>query len=356
MSTSSRVSATRIGLFTIGGLALLAAVIISVFGARVFATTERAVMYFRGSVFGLQTGAAVVFRGVRIGSVRAIGLVHDPKAGEFEIPVEAVIDLGLMRDGGPGAPDDQSLTLASLVAQGLTAQLAQQSLLTGQLYVDLDLRPGQGVAARPRAQRGLFEIPTSSAASWRTLQNQLTGMDLGKLVQDVSAITGALRRLVTGPQLGQLLDELNRTAATLNRLGTTLDKRVGPLAEAAQGTLGELRSSAGRAGAAIDRAGTAIDRAGVAAERIAGAAGRIEATLAADSPRLASVQRAADDLGRSAVALQRATADDSPSVQTLQGLQQTLSDVSRASRSVRELAELLERQPDALIRGRATAP
>ena len=346
--SSSRVSATRVGLFTIGGLVLLAAVIISVFGARVFANTERAVMYFQGSVFGLQKGAGVVFRGVRIGSVRSIGVVRMPQAGEFEIPVEAVIDLGLIGDEG-GSTDAAPLTLTELVAGGLTARLAQQSMLTGQLYIDLDLRPGGQVISTHAARVGILEIPTTSSTSLSTVMRQLAALDLSKLVMDLSATAASVRELAGSPQLRQSLDNMVLATAALGRLGGTLERRVGPLAEAAQGTLGEIRSVSAQAGQAVGRVG-------VAADRMAGAAGRIEATLAADSPLLGSMQRTADELTRSAQALQRLTADDSVTQQSLNSVQQTLSDVSRASRAVRELAEVLERQPDALIRGRSAPP
>jgi paraquat-inducible protein B len=67
--------------------------------------------------------------------------------------------------------------VADLVAQGLTAQLSMQSLLTGLLYVDLDLRPAGVVTATPRPRtgrrrRGLPEIPTV-ANTIQALQKQL---------------------------------------------------------------------------------------------------------------------------------------------------------------------------------------
>ena len=352
--SATRVSATRVGLFTIGGLALLAALIISVFGARVFASTERAVMYFQGSVFGLQAGAAVVFRGVRIGSVRSIGVVRMPQGGAFEIPVEAVLDLGLIGEAGgsAGAP----LTLAELVAAGLTARLAQQSMLTGQLYVDLDLRPGTPAGTQHAARPDVVEIPTTTSASLSTVMRQLAALDLGKLVQDLSATAASVRELAGGPQLRQALDNMVVATAALGRVGQTLERRIGPLADAAQATLAEARNATARAGTAAERAGSAVDRVGAAAERIGAAAGRIEATLAPDAPLLGSVQRTTDELGRSAQALQRVLADDALAAQTLVNLQHTLADVARASRAVRELAEVLERQPDALIRGRTAAP
>ena len=68
-----RPHALRIGLFAIGGLALLVMAVASVFGGRLFADSERAVLHFNGSIYGLQIGAPVVFRGVRMGGVVSIG-------------------------------------------------------------------------------------------------------------------------------------------------------------------------------------------------------------------------------------------------------------------------------------------
>lgn len=337
-----RASALRIGIFTIVGIGLLAALAINLLGGRLFTHNERAVMHFTGSIQGLQVGAPVVFRGVRIGSVRAIGVVGDPQSGTFMLPVEVDIDRGLIRDEqGRTIGSAPEFSLSALVARGLSAKLAQQSLLTGQLYVDLDLRPGQSVSPRPHGG-GMVEIPTTAATTLQAMQAQLAGVDLGQVARDLVAITASLRQLVSGPQLRQTLDELAQTAAALNRLTHAIEQRVGPLADAAQGTLADARQL--------------IVQAGGAAQRAAGAASRVEALLAPDSPLLASVQRTADELTRTAAALRAAAADDATAMQAMRTLDQTMKDVSRAARAMRELAEVLERQPDALIRGRAANP
>ena len=49
--------------------AVIATTIIALAGNSLFTRKEKAVMFFRGSVYGLQVGAPVVFRGVRVGSV-----------------------------------------------------------------------------------------------------------------------------------------------------------------------------------------------------------------------------------------------------------------------------------------------
>ena len=238
----------------------------------------------------------MVFRGVRIGSVQSIGVVHD----------------GVQ-------------------------------LLTGQLYIDMDLRAGSGPP--PSRIDGMVEIPTS-LTRFQSLQDQLDRVDLTRMAQDLSATLSAARGLLAGPELKQTLAELAQASASLARLSATLDKRAGPLVDATQGSLA-------RVGQASDRVGSAADRVTSAADRVGSAADRAEVALTPGSPLLTSVQRAADELGRSAGALRAAVADDST---TVQGLQRALGDVARAARAVRELSDAIEQQPQSLIRGRPAAP
>ncbi len=366
-----RANATRIGLFVLVGLGLLVAAVVTVSGGRLFASNERAVMYFKGSVYGLQLGAPVVFRGVRLGSVVSIGVLHDAASGRFDIPVVAELDRNLIDEMQPARAAAKPLTVAALVAQGLTAQLSTQSLLTGLLYVDLDLHPGppapaaaaDRAASAPAAavpgtkvmnsvQGDMVEIPTIGTPM-QALKDQLDKLNLGQLVADVSSIAASTRQFVGGAKLQQALDDMAQIATDLKQLTARLDKRIDPLATSVQATLADTRRSAGQLGAAADRVSAAADRVGTTADRVSGTAGQVDAFLASGAPMMQSLQRAADELARSATSLRNATAEDSA---LLLNVDRASQDVSRASRAVRELADLLERQPEALIRGRPAAP
>ncbi len=328
----------RIGLFAVLGLALLVAAVVVVFGARVFKPSERAVMFFSGSVYGLQVGSPVVFRGVRLGSVKSMDV--SSVGGRFAVPVEVELDSERLRTiHGPEVADP----LAGLVQQGLSAQLATQSLLTGQLYVDLDLRGAGQVAQRDAA--GRTRIPTT-LTRFQSLQQQLDGVDVSRMSKDLAETLAAARGLVAGPEIKQTLAELAQASAALARLAASMDKRLPGLADSAQGTLRQ-------AGEASVRVGGAADRVTGAADRVGSAAVRAETLLTPGSPLLASVQQAADELGRSAAALRSATSDESAS---LQSVQRAMGDVSRAARAVRELADQIEQQPQSLIRGRVAVP
>jgi paraquat-inducible protein B len=268
--------------------------------------------------------------------------------------VVAEIDRSMIRDmQGQSLEGEPMLALPALVKRGLSAQLAQQSLLTGLLYVDLDLRPGTQAAAKgtapprsvPALGAALVEIPTTRSRV-QSLQDQLEGVDLARMAQDLAGTLAAARELLAGPALRQALAEMSQAASALARLGKALEARVAPLADGAQQTLVV-------AGQAAERVSRAADRTTAAADRVNAAAARADTLLTPGSPLLASVQRTADELARSAAALRQAVAEDSA---TLQGTQQALDDVARAARAVRELAAQLEQQPQMLLLGRPGGP
>ena len=369
-----RPNALRIGLFAIVGLVVLITAVVAVSGGKLFANTERAELNFQGSIYGLQKGAPVVFRGVRIGSVVNIGVVHDESNGSFTAPVLIEIDRHMFRQQNQAnVSDDKVLTIAALVQKGLRAQLLTQSLLTGQLYVDLDIVPKLAKAAvavtqataqstaqataqaTPQASAvtkatasGLTEIPTAAARQgWQT---QLEGMSLPQLGQDLGAIASAARQMLSSPELKKSLAELGQATSSLVRLMDTLDKRLPAMADSGLATLQSARTVATSVQVAIDRAASSVDN---ASTRVGNAAQRADTLLKADSPLLQSLQQAATELGRSAVALRQATGEDSEVMRNVDG---TLQEVRRAARAMRNLADLLERQPEALVRGRTESP
>jgi paraquat-inducible protein B len=100
------------------------------------------ILRFRQSVRGISVGTPVDFRGVEIGLVRSIGLIFDPDAGDFSVPVTVDIypDRLAPHNGDPKANEHthRVALIADLVRRGLRAQLRTGSLLTGQLYVAMD--------------------------------------------------------------------------------------------------------------------------------------------------------------------------------------------------------------------------
>ena len=340
-----KANATLIGSFVMAGAALIAVAIIALAGNTLFTSKERAVMHFSGSVYGLQVGAPVVFRGVRVGSVESIEVFYDRATDDFSIPVVVGLDSNVVSGlDGKRANVDVGLALPALIERGLSGQLATQSLLTGLLYVDLDLRPQRESSARGTYE-GMTEIPTTVTAI-QNIRDQFEGMDFRAIADDLSAIAASARAVVSGPQLKQALNDLTEMAASFNRMSTRMDKRLDPLADDLQRALAATR----KAMEDMQQAARSVNK---TADGVGRTSDRVGDLLAPDAPLVQNLQRAADEVGRTAAALRAATSGDST---LMVGADRALEDLSRAARALRDLAETLQQQPDALLRGRETRP
>ena len=82
-----RPSATLIGAFVLGAIALIVAAILFFGGASLFKQHIEIVSYFHGSVAGLRVGAPVTYRGVRVGEVKSIGIRITPDTAPSVVQV-----------------------------------------------------------------------------------------------------------------------------------------------------------------------------------------------------------------------------------------------------------------------------
>ncbi|MBS3917077.1 MAG: MCE family protein, partial [Sulfuritalea sp.] len=161
---SRRADPALIGAFVLGALALAVVTILLVAGGEWFRERSQHRLYFEGAAHGLQVGAPVVFLGVKVGTVKHIQLGLDESNHKFVVPVTIEIEPHVvrMRNGEPIDLRNRE-TVSGLVQRGLRARLRMQSILTGQLYVDLDFhpdKPAHFVATDP----AISEIPTIRTA------------------------------------------------------------------------------------------------------------------------------------------------------------------------------------------------
>lgn len=333
---SRRASPFVIGAFVVAAIGILVVALIALPGQHWFSKQpERVVMFFSGSVFGLQKGAPVVFRGVRIGDVTDITVHYDDKTDQFAIPVLAQLDADAVRglDGRMGN-EDIGHALPTLIKRGLTAQLGTQSLLTGQLYVDLDFRTKTPGRLHGGYKGDATEIPTTATA-FQALKDQLESVDLKKIVDDLSQIANSARQLIAAPELKQGLKDFAATAGHARKLAAQLDRRAVPLTQGAE-----------RAMASVDRAG---DKVSSAADKLGTGADRASELLDPKGPTVRDVQRAVNELAHASASLREAADSDGP---LLQQTERTMRELSQAARALRQLARSLEGQPQQLLLGR----
>jgi paraquat-inducible protein B len=304
---SRKTHSALIGGFVLGALSLALAAVFLLAGGDLWQKKTRYVMYFDDSVYGLQVGAPVVFRGVTIGTVKRIGIAMDSDSKSFFVPVEAELFPTSAADlSGQTVEINTLISEGNFVEQGLRAQLAMQSLLTGQLYVDLDFHSTAPNTLRGRGNKSLPEIPTIPTPV-QLFKQRFAQIDFEKLLLDISAVASALRSKTESRELEETLRSLAKTMANLERLTGKLEQGSGPLLKEMQHALQETREA------------------------------------------MTTAQAALQEVSSVASGLREATADNSL---LQQNIQRALKETTRAASAFRQLSESIEQRPESLLRGK----
>src|SRR5258706_9466352 len=139
---SKKANPTAIGLFLAVGVDLGIAGLLLFSSRSRFHPHHKSILYFNASLKGLNPGAPVKFRGVTIGSVVEILIRHNQASDDFSMPVVIAIDKKLAQ-----VKSDELLEIGSqskldqLIQNGFRGRLDAESLVTGVLYVSLDIVP-----------------------------------------------------------------------------------------------------------------------------------------------------------------------------------------------------------------------
>ena len=135
MSNRQTAQYYRLGIFVLIGAAALVALIL-IFGARnLFSKTMTVETYIKESVQGLDVGAPVRFRGVRLGQVSYIGLsgnIYEMDIPRSERKQYVVVRMEVTRTD---STEEARAYFEKLVHDGLRAQIRGQGI-TGINYMD----------------------------------------------------------------------------------------------------------------------------------------------------------------------------------------------------------------------------
>jgi paraquat-inducible protein B len=192
------------------------------------------VMNFNQSLRGLSVGAQVDFRGIALGQVTNIGIDYDPKTHSFTMPV--AMDIYPDRLGkrfreqvsNEGIAAGQQV-LAHLVKRGLRGQLRTGNLITGQLYVALDIFP-KAAPATLDVHRDPIELPT--------IPNTLDELQV-----QIADIAKKLDQVPFGQIGTNLNSSLKHADALFSRLNTEVVPQARDTLAAAQKTFGSAEAT-----------------------------------------------------------------------------------------------------------------
>jgi len=327
---SKHASPTLIGAFVAGAIGLIVAGILIISGGKLLLTDKTSyVLYFQGSVKGLNIGSPVSFRGVNIGTVTDIQLVVGEEEADIQIPVIIEIDNTKFissQSGEPKMDDDDSIK--DLVEAGMRAQLQLQSLLTGQLFIQIDFYPNRPaeIVGKGKYRSHYQEIPTIPTPIDKIVK-LLETIPIDKVVDTMLATIDGIEKLVNSDDLHHTIRSLHEALDSFRTLADNRDRQVEPVAADVKLTLDDARSTLQNIGAVLDDAHSALQNVGVVLEGVSGTLEQANVTL-----------QSADEL----------FSDE----QILSALDNALNEMKSAAYAIRILAETINNQPESLLRGR----
>ena len=327
---SKKANPTIIGGFVLGAIAVVVAAV-AVFGSGKFLSRHpRAVAFFQGNIQGLTVGSIVTLRGVEVGAVTAVQLELNVKEMEPIIPVYMEFDpdrLKIPRGTFTEAELRTQEPLKLAIAKGLHARLATQSLVTGQLIVDLNLDPNE-----PRhftgADPSTVEIPTAESDIDK-LKKALTALPLDRIAGSALQLLEDADRLVKSDEIPKLLTSLVSVSDNLNAL-------VAGARDDLPKVVGDFRELTHSTGETLASAKTAVTTANQLLT------GDLREALRAATSTMQKTEKLMTNTN-SLLAPDSAERYD---------IDQTLRNLTAATRALRVFAEGLERRPNSLVVGK----
>jgi paraquat-inducible protein B len=318
-----KVNPTALGLFLVIGLAFAVGGVVLFSSGTLFHTRVKYIVYFDGSLDGLNAGAPLKYRGVTVGRVEEVLIRRNQAEDDFAMPVIIGIDRTLAQ-----SKSDMQLQIPSkerfavLISRGMRARLDAESLVTGNLYVGLDFISDAPPPVFHQVKPGYEEIPSARSAAqqlWANLQRldlpglsaklntlmaradgKLKELDVHQINSGLTNLLGSANQFITAPDLTNAVRDAKLALADAQILLKRIDGRVDPLADNANLTL-------------TDAEKTLTDLRG-------------------------AIQKLSDMLGP----------DDAFRSDLTLALQQ----LGNASRAIADLSEFIKRNPDALLMGR----
>jgi paraquat-inducible protein B len=358
----SKVNPTVIGAFVVGAIALAVVSVLLFGGGKFFQEKATYVIFFDGSVQGLNVGAPVVFRGVQVGQVTNVEAIFDPKETTIRIKVLVEIVRSKVRTPAEYVRISPQETLELLVQRGLRASLQMQSFVTGLLLVSLDFHPGTPVK-RLGFDPTYPEVPTVPTEMQQLLDQarqavtKLGQLPLAELLGEAIGMIQRVNTLLDLPELRQALVSLNRLMTDTQQLVHQADGQLAPLgaklngaAEAAHAAMAALRVALGD----VQKLVRNVD------SQVAPLATSTKETLTSVRSTFGQAQKSLVTLTDAATpALQQAkttmagastwaNADSA----LFNDLSHTLKALEEAAISIRVLADSIQRNPESLLRGR----
>lgn len=264
------------------------------------------VSYFPGSVSGLARGSPVTIHGLVVGHVTDVRLAYDRANDRVVAPVRYEVEPERVVGVGVKVFKTDAESVAALLKQGLRATLQSANLITGQQQVALDFLP-KAPPVEVTMEDGYFVLPSTEAGGFAGLQasandllDKVNAIPFDKIGQSLEVLLTSTNDLVSGPQMRETLSKLSATLAMAETFTRNLNSGTAP-----------------------------------AFKQLPEMAGQLQKTVTSANKLLLSLDSGYGD-----------------NTKFNRDMERLLVQANDALNSIRALADLLSRHPEALIKGR----
>jgi ABC-type transporter Mla subunit MlaD len=230
MSNNSNPNYFRLGIFVLAAIGALLTVVLIFGSGQFFKKSFMVETYVKQSVTGLDAGAAVRFRGVKIGQVTLIALSGD--LYEKEVPMAQKQEYVVVRMQIYGDAIEKN-HLETFIKDNLRARIRSMGI-TGVNYVELDFYPSatQYTSLPFRWTPEYAVVPSMPnqadeiISGVQKLISALNGMDIDGTQKKFDALLGNLNKLMAGDGKNNagLINSVQDLNVLLDRIAKVTDK------------------------------------------------------------------------------------------------------------------------------------
>ena len=187
--------------------------------------------------------------GLTVGRVLGVELKYDTAKDAIVAPVRYEIEPERIVGVGERVFKTDQEAVAAVLRKGLRATLQSANLITGQQQVALEF-DAKAPPIEVTMHEGHFILPTtegagfaSLAASATDLLNKVNSMPFDQIGQSLEQLLNSTNSLVGGPQLREALSKLSATLATADTFTRNLNNGTAPAFKQLPGMANQLQQT-----------------------------------------------------------------------------------------------------------------
>jgi len=200
-----------IGIFVFGAILLAMFGSIFLYSQYLHGKVESYVMFFKGSLNGLNVTSPITYRGVKVGEVKRIELTANKSRSNVAIPVyvEFFVEKSFVQQNDP---------IHILIDNGVVATITSPNLLTGTASIELITGEEPAKPKKIQTFHGYYRFPTETGSD--------NGVTAGDTLKAIKKTVRDISNLIHSKEFNDTIAAVKMMATSIDKLAVSLDNQV----------------------------------------------------------------------------------------------------------------------------------